>query len=83
MGSCASLRKTDLNPATLVALASEPGDGAEPDTRRTLDEALLAGQKRVLDMLAKGAALEDVLATLVRLVEHAAPETVGSVPPRP
>jgi PAS domain S-box-containing protein len=46
--------------------------------RRRESEAMLAGQKRALEMLAKGAALEDVLATLVRLLEESTPGLIGS-----
>jgi PAS domain S-box-containing protein len=41
--------------------------------------ALLAGQKRALEMLARGAPLEDVLEALVRLVEEATPGAIGCI----
>lgn len=43
------------------------------------NEALLAGQKRALEMLARGAPLENVLETLVRLVEEATPGAIGCI----
>lgn len=48
-------------------------------TEQKKTEALLAGQKRVLEMLAKGAELPDVLATIVRLIEGQSDGIIGSI----
>jgi len=46
---------------------------------RRESEMMLAGQKRALEMLAKGAPLEDVLASLVGLLEESTQGLVGSI----
>ena len=46
---------------------------------RKRTEALLDGQKRVLEMMAGGASLTESLDALVRLIERHAPEMLGSI----
>ncbi len=48
-------------------------------TGRKRAEALLAGQKRVLEMAACGASLQDTLTALVLLIESQAPGMLGSI----
>ena len=48
-------------------------------TERTRAEALLAGEKRILEMVAKGEPLAQILDTLCRLVEAQAPAVLASV----
>jgi signal transduction histidine kinase/PAS domain-containing protein len=48
-------------------------------TERKQVEALLAGQKRVLEMLTTGAALSEVLATLIRTIEAQSEGLLGSI----
>jgi PAS domain S-box-containing protein len=48
-------------------------------TARKQSDALLAGQKRVLEMIASGAALPETLETLLRLIESQATDTLCSV----
>lgn len=48
-------------------------------TERKQAEALLVGQKRVLEMLAMGVALTEVLATLIRVIEDQSEGLVGSI----
>jgi signal transduction histidine kinase/transcriptional regulator with GAF, ATPase, and Fis domain/ActR/RegA family two-component response regulator len=48
-------------------------------TERKQTEALLAGQKRVLEMLTTGAALSEVLATLIRTIEAQSEGLLGSI----
>jgi PAS domain S-box-containing protein len=51
----------------------------EDISERKRAEALLMGQKRVLEMIGVGAPLPDTLDTLLRLVEDQAPELLGSI----
>lgn len=48
-------------------------------SERKLAEALINGQKRVLEMIASGAALPETLAALVRFIEAQAPGMSGSI----
>lgn len=48
-------------------------------TDRKRADALLAGQMRVMEMIAAGSALPEVLTAIVRLIESAAPGTFGSI----
>lgn len=48
-------------------------------TERKQAEALLAGQKRVLEMLATGVPLAEVLATLIRVIEAQSEGLLGSI----
>jgi PAS domain S-box-containing protein len=48
-------------------------------TERKQTEALLVGQKRVLEMLAMGAVLAEVLATLIRVIEDQSGGLIGSI----
>jgi PAS domain S-box-containing protein len=48
-------------------------------TARKLAEALIEGQKRVLELIASGAPLEPTLRALVELIEEQAPGMIGSI----
>jgi len=48
-------------------------------TERRRSETLLTGQRQVLEMIASGAALTDMLDALVRLVEALVPDSLGSI----
>ena len=46
---------------------------------RKKDEALLSGQKAVLEMIALGAPLPEILTALVRVIEAQSPELLCTV----
>ena len=48
-------------------------------TERKRTEAMLAGEKRVLEMVAKGDSLSQILDSLCRLVEEQAPDILASI----
>ena len=48
-------------------------------TERKRTEAMLAGEKRVLEMVAKGDSLSQILDSLCRLVEERAPDILASI----
>ena len=47
--------------------------------QRRQSEALLAGQNRVLEALVKGASLDEVLATVIRVIEAISAGVIGSI----
>jgi PAS domain S-box-containing protein len=64
-----------------VEIAGQPaGLGTAYDiTERKRAEALLSGEKQVLEMMAKGAALRDILTTITRNIEALSPDMHCSI----
>ncbi len=48
-------------------------------TEQRYQEKILAGQQRVLEMLARGASLPDILQQLIQFTEEQSPEMLGSI----
>ncbi len=48
-------------------------------TEHRYQEQILAGQQRVLEMLARGASLSDILQQLIQVTEEQSPEMLGSI----
>ncbi len=71
--------------STKVVLRNDKGHAfglvgvARDITERRAAEALRSGQAEVLEMIAVGAALDDVLTKLVQIIEHQMPGTMASV----
>jgi PAS domain S-box-containing protein len=78
VGVMALFARHALSNATLDTLASV-ADAIAQGIERKRTEAILAGEKRILEMVAKGDSLEQILDALCRLVEEQAPGVLASV----
>jgi PAS domain S-box-containing protein len=70
-------------PTFLVKVFALPdrrvGLSLEDITQRVRDQRLHFAERRALEMLAASAPIEDILATIVSVIEELSPETLGSV----